>query len=71
VTCRKRETFVVAGIAYIRKKFDGIYLARPDDMIYAGKVENGFTLESQHDFENRAEGLESRTQPLAMKIKKT
>ncbi len=28
VTCRNRDTFVVAGIAFKGKKFDGIYLAR-------------------------------------------
>jgi bifunctional non-homologous end joining protein LigD len=67
VTCRTRDTFVVAGIAYNRNKFDGIYLARrkEDGLIYAGKVENGFTPESQHDLKSRAKNLRTRTQPLA------
>ena len=26
-TCRNRKTFVVAGIAFKRSKFDGVYLA--------------------------------------------
>jgi bifunctional non-homologous end joining protein LigD len=47
VTCRKRDTFVVAGLAYNNRKFEGIYLARPEDMSYAGKVEHGFTPEAQ------------------------
>lgn len=29
VTCRKRETFIVVGIAYKATKSDGIYLGRP------------------------------------------
>jgi bifunctional non-homologous end joining protein LigD len=72
VTCRTRDTFVVAGIAYNRNKFDGIYLARrkEDGLIYAGKVENGFTPASQHDLESRAKNLRTRTQPLARKIRK-
>jgi bifunctional non-homologous end joining protein LigD len=31
ITCRKRDTLVVAGVAYNGKKFDGIYLARRKD----------------------------------------
>jgi bifunctional non-homologous end joining protein LigD len=73
VTCRTRETFVVAGIAYKQgKKFDGIYLARrnEDGLLYAGKVENGFTPESHDALEARAKPLFARTQPLTKKIRK-
>jgi bifunctional non-homologous end joining protein LigD len=66
VTCRTRETFVVAGIAYKQgKKFDGIYLARRNDdgLLYAGKVENGFTPASRQKLEERAKRLTARTQP--------
>ena len=72
MTCRTRDTFVVAGIAYNRNKFDGIYLARrnEDGLVYAGKVENGFTPASQHDLESRAKNLRTRTQSLARKIRK-
>jgi bifunctional non-homologous end joining protein LigD len=72
VTCRTRDTFVVAGIAYNHNKFDGIYLARrnEDGLLYAGKVENGFTPASQRDLEERAKALISRAQPLTKKIKK-
>lgn len=70
VTCRNRETFVVAGLAYNKRKFEGIYLARRDDMSYAGKVEHGFTSDAQHDLERRAKALASRTTPLSTKVSK-
>jgi bifunctional non-homologous end joining protein LigD len=71
-TCRQRETFVVAGIALKRCKFDGIYLGRREDgeLRYAGKVENGFNGESERDLRRRAEKLKARIQPLTKKIKK-
>jgi bifunctional non-homologous end joining protein LigD len=71
-TCRQRETFVVAGIAYKGGRFDGIYLGRreEDDLLYAGKVENGFSAESERDLTQRAEKLKARVQPLTKKIKK-
>lgn len=58
-TCRKRETFVVAGIAYKGSKFDGIYLGRQEDgsISYAGKVEHGFSAELQQDLEKKAKLL--------------
>jgi bifunctional non-homologous end joining protein LigD len=73
VTCRTRETFIVAGIAYKNgKKFDGIYLARrtEEGLLYAGKVENGFTPALQRDLEARARRLTAPGQPLTKKLKK-
>src|ERR1700760_780570 len=73
VTCRTRETFIVAGIAYkAGKKFDGIYLARrdDDDLLDAGKVERGFTPASQRDLESRAKPLFARAQALTKKVRK-
>jgi bifunctional non-homologous end joining protein LigD len=70
ITCRKRETFVVAGLAYNKRRFEGIYLARRDDMSYAGKVEHGFTLQTQRDLERRARGLAARSTPLSTKVSK-
>jgi bifunctional non-homologous end joining protein LigD len=70
VTCRKRETFIVAGLAYNKRKFEGIYLARQDDMSYAGKAEHGFTLQSQRDLGRRARGLASRSALFSTKVSK-
>jgi bifunctional non-homologous end joining protein LigD len=70
VTCRKRETFFVAGLAYNNRKFEGIYLARQDDLSYAGKVENGFTLQSQRELEKKAKSLATRTSPLSTRVTK-
>lgn len=72
VTCRKRETFVVAGIAYKGKKFDGVYLGRKEegDISCAGKVENGFSAEMQRELERRAKPLPTPRQVLFPSIKK-
>ena len=70
VTCRKRETFVVAGLAYNKRKFEGIYLARRDDMSYAGKVEHGFTLQSQRVFVWCVRGLATRSAAFSTKVSK-
>ncbi len=72
VTCRKRDTFVVAGIAFKGTKFDGVYLGRREKnaLIYAGKVEHGFTATQQRDMMARAAKLTAKTQPLTTKIKK-
>jgi hypothetical protein len=45
MTCSHRDTFYIAGIAEKRGKFDGIYLGerRRGKLVYAGKVEHGFT----------------------------
>jgi bifunctional non-homologous end joining protein LigD len=72
VTCRTRDTFVVAGIAFKGKKFDGIYLARRNgwELTYAGKIENGFTAVSERDIRQRAETLRARKQPFAKPVRK-
>jgi len=71
-TCRHRETFIVVGLAFNRRKFEGIYLARREngELIYAGKVERGFSPASEKQLRARAELLKSRNQPLSKKIKK-
>jgi bifunctional non-homologous end joining protein LigD len=70
-TCRQRETFVVAGIAFNRGKFDGVYLARREDgeLIYAGKVENGFDASVENRLRKRVGKLKTNTQPLTRKSK--
>ncbi len=43
--CRHRDTFAVAGLASKNGRFNGIYLARAEngELVYAGKVERGFS----------------------------
>jgi bifunctional non-homologous end joining protein LigD len=72
VTCRKRDTFVVAGIAYKGSKFDGLYLGREEEgaLTYAGKVENGISTAQQRDIINRAKTLLTPRQALKPPVKK-
>jgi bifunctional non-homologous end joining protein LigD len=69
VTCRKRDTFVVAGIAYKAGKFDGVYLGRREDggLVYAGKVERGFSEDQKHQIASLAKRLKSRSATLKVK----
>ena len=55
-----------------RGKFEGIYLARRQDgeLVYAGKVEHGFEVDSERQLLRRAEKLKAKVQPLAKKVKK-
>ena len=72
-TCRERDTFILAGVAYKqRNKFDGIYLGRREgkQLLYAGKVENGFDDDDEKKLGAMAERLKTRTQPLSKKVKK-
>jgi len=66
VTCRQRETFVIAGLAFKRGKFDGVYLGRRvgGKLIYAGKVENGVSKEQIDRVTLQAQKLRSRSQPI-------
>jgi bifunctional non-homologous end joining protein LigD len=72
VTCRNRESFYAVGIANKGKKFDGVYLARRDgdELLYAGKVERGFTDALEKDLKKRLEPFKTPTQPLTRKVKK-
>ena len=72
VTCRQRETFVVIGLASKRGKFDGVYLGRErgGEIVYAGKVENGFSDASARDLQTRLKPYATRKQPLAKSISK-
>jgi len=72
ITCRMRDTFVVAGIAYKGRKFDGIYLGRKSgrQFLYAGKVEHGFSVAQQKELARRSEKLRTDKQPLTKKIRK-
>jgi bifunctional non-homologous end joining protein LigD len=65
-TCRHRETFVVAGWAERQGKFDGLYLGRRenDRLVYAGKLERGFTDEDKDRILAQLERLKSKASPI-------
>jgi bifunctional non-homologous end joining protein LigD len=70
VTCAQRETLRIAGFALKDKHFDGIYVGRRegDELIYAGKVDNGFTPEDATELQERLKPLIRKTQPYAKRI---
>jgi bifunctional non-homologous end joining protein LigD len=70
VTCAQRETLPIAGFALDGNKWDGIYIGRQKagQLIYAGKVDNGFTPEIEKDLRARLKPLIRKTQPYAKKI---
>jgi bifunctional non-homologous end joining protein LigD len=70
VTCSQRETLPIAGFALDGTRWDGIYIAREKagQLIYAGKVDHGFTPESEKDLRARLKPLIRKTQPYAKKI---
>ena len=69
-TCAQRETLTIAGFALDGNDWDGIYLGRRkgDALIYAGKVDHGFTKASAMDLRQRLKPLIRKTQPYAKKI---
>ena len=70
VTCAQRETLPIAGFALDGTKWDGIYVGprKGKDLIYAGKVDHGFTPEDEKDLRRRLKPLIRKTQPYAKKI---
>jgi bifunctional non-homologous end joining protein LigD len=70
ITCAQRETLTIAGFALDGSKWDGIYLGRRkgDDLVYAGKVDNGFDKASAADLRKRLTPLIRKTQPYAKRI---
>lgn len=71
-TCRKRDTFFVAGLAEMEGKFDGLYLGRPegDKLVFAGKVERGFSEDASKELRKRLLPLRSKKSPLSKPPKK-
>jgi len=71
-TCRKRDTFRVAGIAFKAGKFDGLYLARPSgkQLLYAGKVERGFDDQTARTLVSELIPLKAGKSPLSTPIRK-
>jgi ATP-dependent DNA ligase len=47
--CRQRDTFVVIGWALKGSKFDGFYLGELRALVYAGKIEGGWTIRAAAD----------------------
>jgi bifunctional non-homologous end joining protein LigD len=70
VTCAQRETLPIAGFALNGNKWDGIYVGREKagQLIYAGKVDHGFTPETEKDLRARLKPLIRKTQPYAKRI---
>jgi bifunctional non-homologous end joining protein LigD len=70
VTCAQRETLPIAGFALDGNKLDGIYVGRRKggQLIYAGKVDHGFTAQSEKELRARLKPLIRKTQPYAKKI---
>ena len=52
------------------KKFDGIYVGRRKgkDLVYAGKVDHGFTPEDAKELQDRLKPLVRKTQPYSKRI---
>jgi bifunctional non-homologous end joining protein LigD len=69
-TCAQRETLTIAGFALDGKDWDGIYLGRrkAGDLVYAGKVDHGFTKASAMDLRQRLTPLIRKTQPYSKRI---
>jgi bifunctional non-homologous end joining protein LigD len=70
VTCAQRETLPIAGFALDDGKWDGIYIGREKagQLVYAGKVDHGFTPQSEKELRTRLKPLIRKTQPYAKKI---
>ncbi len=64
-TCRQRDTFVVAGWARNRGKFEGVYLGRREGgkLVYAGKLERGFGEDDKKRILELFARLKSKTAP--------
>lgn len=71
-TCRKRETLHIVGYALKDGRFDGIYLGREEagELIYAGKVDHGFSRDSATEVVRLMQPLIQKSQAYTTKIKK-
>ena len=63
-----RDTFAVAGWAFKGTKFDGFYLAeeRGGKLVYAGKIEGGWTDEEKNDLLARIKPYQQRNAPIEL-----
>jgi bifunctional non-homologous end joining protein LigD len=67
ITCAQRETLRIAGFALDGSKWDGLYIGREraGQLIYAGKVDHGFTPASEKELRAKLKPLIRKTQPYA------
>jgi bifunctional non-homologous end joining protein LigD len=65
VTCAQRETLRIAGFALDGSKWDGLYIGREraGQLIYAGKVDHGFTPEFEKELRARLKPLIAKSSP--------
>ena len=65
--CQYRETLLVVGMSFDDADFNGLYLARQQKgmLVYAGKVEDGFTDETVSHLRARLDPLVTRRQPVS------
>jgi bifunctional non-homologous end joining protein LigD len=66
--CAQRETLPISGFALKENTFDGVYLGRHKELVYAGKVDHGFNPASVKHLQARLKPLIRKTQPYAKKI---
>ena len=69
-TCAQRETLPVAGFALKENRFDGLYIGRlkGNQLVYAGKIDQGFDNVSAKDPRARLKPLIRKTQHYTKKI---
>jgi bifunctional non-homologous end joining protein LigD len=72
MTCRQRETLPIVGYAIKENRFDGLILGRRegDELIYAGKVDHGFSRDDERYVRSRLGPLVQKAQAFSRKIKK-
>ncbi len=70
--CKRRETFVILGWAEKGTRFDGFYLGEEHagKLVYAGKIEGGWTEEQKADLLARVRPLRTRAPPSALDVTK-
>jgi len=69
-TCAQRETLVIAGFALNGRKWNGLYVGRRvgENLVYAGKVDNGFDRDSIQMLQAHLKPLIRKTQPFSKPI---
>lgn len=70
VTCRQRETLPIAGFAMKANRFDGIFIGRRrgEEVVYAGKVDHGFTPDDANTLQDRLKPLIRKGQPYNKRV---